>query len=80
MEKKRSIKHVTGRLLIIGILMVLGACSQDKEIAEIKPRPAGIDRITYDHALMVVETAKGFTGIEKQLKEFRQELKAQKSL
>jgi hypothetical protein len=28
----------------------------------------------------VVETAKGFTGIEKQLKEFRQELRAQKRL
>lgn len=80
MEKKRSIKHVTGRLLIIGILIILGACSQDEEIADIKPRPAGIDPITYDHALMVVETAKSFAGIEEQLKEFRQELKAQKSL
>jgi len=80
MQKRRSINHFTGLLLLIGILMVLGACSQDKEITEIKPRPAGIDPITYDHALMVVETAKGFTGIEKQLKEFRQELKAQKSL
>ena len=63
-----------GALLLVMIGGLLGTFHAPPVHLEIQPRPEGLDPVTYNNAVRIVDIAKGFAETQREVAAFRAEL------
>lgn len=63
-----------GALLLVLVGGLLGTFHAPPVHLEIRPRPEGLDPVTYNNAVRIVDIAKGFVETQREVAAFRAEL------